>query len=89
MASKVPLINHGGAQQGLPLRNKFFNVATTDPVSGGGTSVGVSTRSLPVLKQDGSIVDVLMPAKTDNSTLQLTIVNSSGNNQIMDMEVAE
>ena len=89
MASKVPLINHGGAQQGLPLRNKFFNVATTDPVSGGGTSVGVSTRSLPVLKQDGSTVDVLMPAKTDNSTLQLTIVNSSGNNQIMDMEVAE
>jgi len=71
------------------LRNKFFNVATTDPVSGGGTSVGVSTRSLPILKQDGSTVDVLMPAKTDNSTLQLTIVNSSGNNQIMDMEVAE
>ena len=89
MASKVPLINHGGAQQGLPLRNKFFNVATTDPVSGGGTSVGVSTRSLPVLKQDGSTVDVLMPAKTDNSTLQLTVLNTSGSNQTMDMEVAE
>ena len=89
MASKVPLLNHGGATQGMPLRNKFFNVSTTDPVSGGGTSVGVSTRSLPILKQDGSTVDVLMPAKTDNSTLQLTIVNSSGNNQIMDMEVAE
>ena len=89
MASKIPIVMHSGATQGMPLRNKFFNVATTDPVSGGGSSVGVSTRSIPILKSDGSTADVLMPAKTDNSTLQLTIVNSSGNNQIMDMEVAE
>ena len=40
-------------------------------------------------KIDGSTVDVLMPAKSDNSTLQLTVVNSSGSNQIVDMEVAE
>ena len=89
MASKIPIVMHSGATQGMPLRNKFFNVATTDPVSGGGSSVGVSTRSIPILKSDGSSADVLMPAKTDNSTLQLTVLNTSGSNQTMDMEVAE
>ena len=89
MASKIPIVMHSGATQGMPLRNKFFNVATTDPVSGGGSSVGVSTRSIPILKSDGSTSDVLMPAKTDNSTLQLTVLNTSGSNQTMDMEVAE
>ena len=89
MASKVPLVNEAGITQGMPLRNKFFNVATTDPVSGGGGYVGVSTRSLPLLQSDGTTSDVLMPAKSDNSTLQLTVLNSSGNSQTIDMEVAE
>jgi hypothetical protein len=90
MASKVPIVTQTGINSGIPLRNKFFNVATSDPVSGGGGYIGVSTRSIPVLQSDGSTtVDVLMPAKSDNSTLQLTLVNSSGTDQIMDMEVAE
>jgi len=89
MASKVPLVNEAGVAQGMPLRNKFFNVATSDPVSGSGGYVGVSTRSLPLLQSDGTTSDILMPAKSDNSTLQLTLVNSSGTDQILDMEVAE
>ena len=89
MASKVPLVNEAGIAQGMPLRNKFFNVATSDPVSGSGGYVGVSTRSLPLLQSDGTTSDILMPAKSDNSTLQLTLVNSSGTDQILDMEVAE
>ena len=89
MASKVPVTNEAGTAQGLPLKNKFFNVATSDPVSGGGGYVGVSTRSIPLLQSNGTSTDVLMPAKTDNSTLQLTVLNSSGTNQTIDMEVAE
>ena len=89
MASKVSLVNEAGVAQGMPLRNKFFNVATSDPVSGSGGYVGVSTRSLPLLQSDGTTSDILMPAKSDNSTLQLTLVNSSGTDQILDMEVAE
>jgi len=92
MASKVSLVNEAGVTQGMPLRNKFFNVATSDPVSGSGGYVGVSTRSLPLLQSDGTTCttsDILMPAKSDNSTLQLTLVNSSGTDQILDMEVAE
>lgn len=89
MASKVPIILQVGESAGVPLRNKFFNVTTSDPVSGGGTSVGLSTRAIPILQSDGTEQDVLMPAKSDNSTLQLTIQDSSGTDQVVDMEVAE
>lgn len=89
MASKVPVVTQTGENAGMPLRNKFFNVQTTDPVSGGGNVVGLSTRAIPILQTNGSTVDVLMPAKSDNSTLQLTVLDSSGSNQIIDMEVAE
>ena len=89
MASKVPVVTQTGENSGLPLRNKFFNVTTSDPVSGGGTSVGLSTRAIPVLQTNGTQQDVLMPAKSDNSTLQLTVLDSSGSDQTIDMEVAE
>ena len=89
MASKVPLVNEAGLPQGLPLRNKFFNIATSSAVSGGGGYVGVSTRSLPLLQSNGTLSDILMPAKSDNSTLELTVVNSSGTDQIVEMDVAE
>jgi len=89
MVGKVPVVTKLGYNSGVPLRNKFFNVATSDPVSGGGGYVGVSTRSIPVLTTSGTTQDVLMPAKTDNSTLQLTFVDSSGTDDIIDMEVAE
>ena len=89
MASKVPIILQIGESSGVPLRNKFFNVTTSDPVSGGGTSVGLSTRAIPILQSNGTEQDVLMPAKSDNSTLQLTIQDSSGTDQVVDMEVAE
>jgi len=89
MASKVPVVTQTGENAGMPLRNKFFNVQTTDPVSGGGTSVGLSTRAIPILQYNGTEQDILMPAKSDNSTLQLTVLDSSGNDQIIDMDVAE
>lgn len=89
MASKVPVVTQTGVNAGMPLRNKFFNVQTTDPVSGGGTSVGLSTRAIPLLQSNGTEQDILMPAKSDNSTLELTVLNSSGSDQVVDMEVAE
>ncbi len=91
MASKVPLVSQSGENAGIPLRNKFFNIAASGltGISGGGTSIGVSTRSLQLTNSSGTTVDVLMPAKSDNSTLQLTIEDSSGTEHIIDMEVAE
>ena len=90
MASKVPITVQNGENQGIPLRNKFYNVATSGTaISGGGANLGVSTRALEVTNSSGTTQDVLMPAKADNSTLQLSILNSSGSTQVLDMEVAE
>ncbi len=89
MVGKTPVLTKLGVNSGVPLRNKFFNVATSDAVSGGGGYVGVSTRSIPLLNTSGSTQDILMPAKTDNSTLQLSFLDSSGSSEIIDMEVAE
>ena len=91
MASKVPVVSQTGVNSGVPLRNKFLNVTTSglNGISGGGTSIGVSTRSLQLTNSSGTTVDVLMPAKSDNSTLQLSIEDSSGSTHVIDMDVAE
>ena len=91
MASKVPLVSQTGENAGVPLRNKFYNITATGltGISGGGTSIGVSTRSLQFTNSSGTTSDVLMPAKSDNSTLQLTIEDSSGSTHTIDMDVAE
>ena len=91
MASKVPLVSQTGENAGVPLRNKFYNITTSglSGISGGGTSIGISTRALQLQNSSGTTVDVLMPAKSDNSTLQLTIEDSLGSTHTIDMDVAE
>jgi len=91
MSSKVPVVAQTGTNTGVPLRNKFYNVTTSgvNNISGGGANLGVSTRALELTNSSGTTSDVLMPAKSDNSTLQLTILDSSGSTHTIDMEVAE
>ena len=91
MSSKVPVVAQTGTNTGVPLRNKFYNVTTSgvNNISGGGTSLGVSTRALELTNSSGTTSDVLMPAKSDNSTLMLSILDSSGTTHTIDMEVAE
>ena len=91
MSSKVPVVAQTGTNTGVPLRNKFYNVTTSgvNNISGGGTSLGVSTRALELTNSSGTTSDVLMPAKSDNSTLMLSILDSSGTTHTIDMEVSE
>jgi hypothetical protein len=91
MSSKVPVVAQTGTNTGVPLRNKFYNVTTSgvNNISGGGANLGVSTRALELTNSSGTISDVLMPAKSDNSTLQLSILDSSGSTHTIDMDVAE
>ena len=91
MSSKVPVVAQTGTNTGVPLRNKFYNVTTSgvNNISGGGTSLGVSTRALELTNSSGTTSDVLMPAKSDNSTLMLSILDSSGTTHTIDMDVAE
>ena len=91
MASKVPVVDTSGVQVGVPLRNKFYNVQTSgvSGISGGGANLGVSTRALEVTDSSGTVNDVLLPAKSDNSTLQLTVTDKTGTTHLIDMDVAE
>tara|TARA_B100000029_G_scaffold3990_1_gene4734 strand:+ start:7041 stop:8195 length:1155 start_codon:yes stop_codon:yes gene_type:complete len=91
MSSKVPITTQTGTNTGVPLRNKFYNVTTSgvNNISGGGANLGVSTRALELTNSSGTTSDVLMPAKSDNSTLQLSILDSSGSTHVIDMDVAE
>jgi len=91
MSSKVPVVAQTGTNTGVPLRNKFYNVTTSgvNNISGGGANLGVSTRALELTNSSGTTSDVLMPAKSDNSTLQLSILDSSGSTHTIDMDVAE
>ena len=91
MSSKVPVVAQTGTNTGIPLRNKFYNVTTSgvNNISGGGANLGVSTRALELKNSSGTTTDVLMPAKSDNSTLQLSILDSSGSTHTIDMDVAE
>ena len=91
MASKVPVVDTSGVSVGVPLRNKFYNVQTSgvSGISGGGVNLGVSTRALEVTDSSGTVNDVLLPAKSDNSTLQLTVTDKTGTTHLIDMEVAE
>ena len=90
MASKVPLVSQTGENRGVPLRNKFYNISTSGlGISGGGANLGISTRALEFTNSSGTTTDILMPAKSDNSTLQLTITDSSGSTHVIDMDVAE
>jgi len=91
MASKVPVVDTNGDSANVPLRNKFYNVSTSgvSGISGGGANLGVSTRALEVTDSSGTVNDVLLPAKSDNSTLQLTVTDKTGTTHLIDMDVAE
>ena len=91
MASKVPVVDTNGTSANVPLRNKFYNVSTSgvSGISGGGANLGVSTRALEVTDSSGTVNDVLLPAKSDNSTLQLTVTDKTGTAHLIDMDVAE
>ena len=91
MASKVPVVDTNGDSANVPLRNKFYNIQTSgvSGISGGGANLGVSTRALEVTDSSGTVNDVLLPAKSDNSTLQLTVTDKTGTTHLIDMDVAE
>ena len=91
MASKVPVVDTNGTSANVPLRNKFYNISTSgvSGISGGGANLGVSTRALEVTDSSGTVNDVLLPAKSDNSTLQLTVTDKTGTAHTIDMDVAE
>ena len=78
-----------GTANELPLRNFFLNQTTSEAVNGGGTSVGMSTRSIRMLESDGSTYSfVIMPANSAGDSLTFTFTKSDGTTVTKDVTMA-
>jgi len=74
---------------GTPLKNYFINETTSLAVNGGGSSVGMSTRALRLLKSDGSTYKfMIMPATTDGDSLVFTLTKADGTTVTKDITMA-
>ena len=74
----------------MPINNHFINRSVSGAeVSGGGTSVGFSTRAVVCNEADGTVHKVTMPASNDNSLL-FTLRESDGTTtQEFEIDMAE
>jgi len=78
-----------GTDDFLPLKNFFINQNTSLNVNGGGSSVGMSTRALRMLKSDGSTYSfMIMPASSDGDSLTLTFTKEDGTTVTKDITMA-
>tara|TARA_B100000029_G_C17544740_1_gene948035 strand:- start:634 stop:1776 length:1143 start_codon:yes stop_codon:yes gene_type:complete len=79
MSGRIPTTDSAGELSGVPLVNHFVNRQVSGVVaSGGGDSIGVSTRALSATKANGTADRIVMPAKSDSSTLLLQMTKADG-----------
>ena len=78
MSGRIPTRLSDGTLSGMPINNHFINQSISGAVaSGGGSSIGFSTRAVVCNKSDGSVSKVPMPASTTNGLL-FTLRESNG-----------
>lgn len=78
MSGRIPTRLSDGSLSGMPINNHFINQSISGAVaSGGGSSIGFSTRAVVCNKSDGSVSKVPMPASTTNGLL-FTLRESDG-----------
>jgi len=81
MSGRIPTRLSDGTLSGMPVKNHFVNRTVSGAeVSGGGTSVGFSTRAVVCNEADGTIHKVTMPASNNNSLL-FTLTEADGSTQ--------
>ena len=70
MSGRIPTRLSDGNLSGMPINNHFINRTVSGAeVSGGGTSVGFSTRAVVCNEANGTVHKITMPASTNNSLL--------------------
>ena len=73
----------------VPLKNYFINNSTSEAVNGGGSSVGLATRAIRLLKSDGSTYDfIIMPATSSGDSLTFTFTKADGSTITKDITMA-
>jgi hypothetical protein len=90
MSGRIPTRLSDGTLSGMPINNHFINRSVSGAeVSGGGTSVGFSTRAVVCNEADGTVHKVTMPASNNNSLL-FTLRESDGSTtQEFEIDMAE
>ena len=90
MSGRIPTRLSDGTLSGMPINNHFVNRTVSGAeVSGGGTSVGFSTRAVVCKESDGTTHKVTMPASTDNSLLFKLRESNSSSTQDLEIDMAE
>ena len=90
MSGRIPTRLSDGTLSGMPINNHFVNRTVSGAeVSGGGTSVGFSTRAVVCKESDGTTHKVTMPASTNNSLLFKLRESNGSSTQDLEIDMAE
>jgi len=91
MSGRIPTRRADGTLSGMPINNHFINRTVSGAeVSGGGTSVGFSTRAVVCREADGTTIHkVTMPASNDNSLLFRLRESDGTTTQDFEIDMAE
>ena len=89
MSGRIPTRLSDGTLSGMPINNHFINKTVSGAeVSGGGTSVGFSTRAVVCREADGTVHKLAMPASTNNSLL-FKLRQSDNSTQDFEIDMTE
>lgn len=89
MSGRIPTRLSDGSLSGMPINNHFINRTVSGAeVSGGGTSVGFSTRAVVCNEADGTKHKITMPASNNNSLL-LSLRKPDDSLQEFEIDMAE
>jgi len=89
MSGRIPTRLSDGTLSGMPINNHFINRTVSGAeVSGGGTSVGFSTRAVVCNEADGTKHKITMPA-SDNNSLLLSLRKPDNSLQEFEIDMAE
>ena len=89
-SGKMPLVLRTGNASGVPLKNHFIPVTTTDTVNGGGSTVAMSTRAIEILQSDGSTLSrVIMPPTSNGKSLVFTRTLNDGSTETEELDMGE
>jgi len=90
MSGRIPTRLSDGTLSGMPINNHFVNRTVSGAeVSGGGTSVGFSTRAVVCKESDGTTHKVTMPASTSNALLFKLRQSNGSSTQDLEIDMAE
>ena len=90
MSGRIPTRLSDGTLSGMPINNHFVNQSVSGAVaSGGGSSIGLSTRAVVCNKSDGSVSKVPMPASTNNGLLFKLRESNGSSTQDFEIDMAE